>query len=188
MDLLSHGRGSWFDPSIAHSKIPANDGKRVAPGFWIGGHLLQRGEELAQRVLRNLCGLLSFRGEGVRAGVSDDDDRDMSEHLGDGPGVGFARLQRRRAGGPKGYNGFTNLKVELPAEVVEALGPEPEREVLEGVLLLLVSQGKMSVARAGEILGLESRISAIRWYTRHGLPYPDLSEEDLADDLKYASS
>jgi predicted HTH domain antitoxin len=81
-----------------------------------------------------------------------------------------------------------NLKVELPAEVVEALGPEPEREVLEGVLLLLVSEGKMSVARAGEILGLESRISAIRWYTRHGLPYPDLSEEDLTDDLKYASS
>ncbi len=55
-------------------------------------------------------------------------------------------------------------------------------------MLLLVSEGKMSVARAGEILGLEGRISAIRWYTGHGLPYPDLSEEDLADDLKYASS
>jgi hypothetical protein len=81
-----------------------------------------------------------------------------------------------------------NLKVELPTEVVDALGPEPEREVIEGVLLLLVSEGKMSVARAGEILGLRGRISAIRWYTGHGLPYPDLSEEDVADDLKYASS
>jgi hypothetical protein len=81
-----------------------------------------------------------------------------------------------------------NLKVELPAEVVDALGPEPEREVIEGVLLLLVSEGKMSVARAGEILGLRGRISAIRWYTGHGLTYPDLSEEDVADDLKYASS
>ena len=81
-----------------------------------------------------------------------------------------------------------DVRVELPADVVEALGPEPGREVLEGVLLLLVSEGKMSVARAGEILGLEGRLSAIRWYTGHGLPYPDLSEEDLADDLKYASS
>lgn len=81
-----------------------------------------------------------------------------------------------------------SINLELPAEVVEVLGPEPEREVLEGVLLLLVSEGKMSVARAGEILGFESRMSAMRWYTGHGLPYPNLSEEDLADDLKYASS
>ena len=80
-----------------------------------------------------------------------------------------------------------DMRVELPAEVVEALGPEPEREVLEGVLLLLVSEEKMSVARAGEILGLKGRVSAIRWYTGHGLPYPDLSEEGFADDLEYAS-
>ena len=79
------------------------------------------------------------------------------------------------------------MKLTLPDEVLGALGSKPEREVLEGVLLLLVSEGKMSVARAGEILGLEGRISAIRWYTGHGLPYPDLSEEDFADDLKYAS-
>lgn len=79
------------------------------------------------------------------------------------------------------------INLTLPAAVLEVLGPEPEREVLEGVLLLLVSEGKMSVARAGEILGLEGRISAIRWYTGHGLPYPDLSEEGFADDLKYAS-
>ena len=58
--------------------------------------------------------------------------------------------------------GFMNLKVELPAEVVDVLGPEPEREVIEGVLLLPVSEGKMSVARAGEIPGLRGRISAIR--------------------------
>jgi hypothetical protein len=81
-----------------------------------------------------------------------------------------------------------DMNLTLPEEVLEALGPKPEREVLEGVLLLLVSEGKISVARAGATLGLEGRISAIRWYTGHGLPYPDLSEEDLADDLKYASS
>ncbi len=81
-----------------------------------------------------------------------------------------------------------DARVELPAEVLEALGPKPEREVLEGVLLLLVSEGKISVARTGEILGLKGRLSAIRWYTGHSLLYPDLSEGDFADDLKYASS
>jgi hypothetical protein len=80
------------------------------------------------------------------------------------------------------------MKLTLPDEVHEALGPEPEREVLEGVLLLLVSEGKMSVARAGEILGLGGRLPAIRWYTAHGLPYPDLSEDDFADDIEYSSS
>ncbi len=83
-------------------------------------------------------------------------------------------------------NGVENLKLKLPAEVVDALGPE--REVIEGVLLLLVSEDKMSVARAGELLGLRGRSSAIRRYTGHGLPYPDLSDEDVADDLGYASS
>lgn len=79
-------------------------------------------------------------------------------------------------------------KPTLPAEVVAVLGPESEREVLEGVLLLLVSTAKMGVVRAGELLELEGRLSALRWYTGHGLPYPDLSEENLADDVGYASS
>ena len=77
------------------------------------------------------------------------------------------------------------MNLELPEEVIEALGPEPERATLEAVLLFLVSEDRMSVARAGEILDLD-RISAIRWYTSHGFYYPDLSEEDLAEDLRHA--
>jgi hypothetical protein len=50
---------------------------------------------------------------------------------------------------------------------------------------ILISEDKMSVARAGEILGLD-RISAINWYTSHGFYYPDLSEKDLADELRHA--
>ncbi|MBA3795452.1 MAG: hypothetical protein H0X19_15130 [Rubrobacter sp.] len=53
------------------------------------------------------------------------------------------------------------------------------------MLLFLVSEDRMSVARAGEILDLD-RMSAIRWYTSHGFYYPDLSEEDLAEDLRHA--
>ena len=77
------------------------------------------------------------------------------------------------------------MNLELPEEVVKALGPEPERAALEAVLLFLISEDKMSVARAGEILGFD-RIPAIRWYTSHGFYYPDLSKEDLAEDLRHA--
>jgi hypothetical protein len=77
------------------------------------------------------------------------------------------------------------MNLELPEEVVEALGPDPERSALEAMLLFLISEDKMSVARAGEILSLD-RISAIDWYTSHGFYYPDLSEEDLAEDLRHA--
>jgi hypothetical protein len=79
----------------------------------------------------------------------------------------------------------TGMNLELLDEVVEALGPEPERSALEAVLLFLVSEGKMSVSRAGEILHLD-RISAISWYTSHGFYYPDLSEEDLDEELRHA--
>lgn len=67
------------------------------------------------------------------------------------------------------------LKLDLPEEVIEALGSKPEREVLEGVLLLLVSEGKITLGRAGEILGLD-RLSVVRWYTGHGMAYPDPEE------------
>jgi hypothetical protein len=78
-----------------------------------------------------------------------------------------------------------SMHLELPEEVVEALGPEPERAALKAVLLFLISEDKMSVARAGEILGLD-RISAINWYTSHDFYYPDLSEKDLAEELGHA--
>ena len=77
------------------------------------------------------------------------------------------------------------MNLEFPEEVVEALGPEPERAALEAVLLFLISEDKISVARAGEILGLD-RISAINWYTSHGFYYPDFSEKDLAEELCHA--
>jgi hypothetical protein len=77
------------------------------------------------------------------------------------------------------------MNLEFPEEVVEALGPEPERAALEAVLLFLIYEDKISVARAGEILGLD-RISAINLYTSHGFYYPDLSEKDLAEELRHA--
>lgn len=77
------------------------------------------------------------------------------------------------------------MNLELPAEVIDALGPEPERKVLEAVLLFLVAKGMVSLAYASGVLGLD-RHSAIRWYTDHGFYYPDLSEEDLTEELRHA--
>lgn len=56
-----------------------------------------------------------------------------------------------------------DMKLTLPDEVAEKLGDEPEREVLEGVLLLLVGERKLSLERAGAVLGFDGEESA-RWY------------------------
>jgi hypothetical protein len=42
----------------------------------------------------------------------------------------------------------------LPPEVIEALGTDPQREALEALLLRLVQQGKLTLAKAGEQLGM----------------------------------
>ena len=65
-----------------------------------------------------------------------------------------------------------DVKLTLPDEVVDALGRDPEREALEGVLLLLVGEGRMSLERAGGILGFEDREEATRWYAERTLLRP----------------
>lgn len=57
-----------------------------------------------------------------------------------------------------------DVKLTLPDEMLEALGPDPERETLEGLLLLLVGEGRLSLERAGEVLGLKDREKAEHWY------------------------
>ncbi len=75
-------------------------------------------------------------------------------------------------------------ELKLPEEVIEVLGEEPERQALEALLLYLIQADKVSVAWAGARLGL-GRQESIRWYTSHGYPFPDYSEEDLEEDLRY---
>ncbi|MDQ3965917.1 MAG: hypothetical protein M3246_05615 [Actinomycetota bacterium] len=74
-----------------------------------------------------------------------------------------------------------DLHLQLPDEVVKALGPEPEREALEGVLLLLVGEGKMTLERAGSILGLGGREEATRWYANRTRSRSDLDAHRLAE-------
>lgn len=70
------------------------------------------------------------------------------------------------------------LQLDLPQDVLELLGPEPEREVLEALVLELVREKKMTIARGGEILGLD-RWEAPRWFANRGV------EEYTLEDFRY---
>lgn len=76
-------------------------------------------------------------------------------------------------------------QVTLPDALRGLLGDDAEREVLEGVLLKLVSEGRLSLGRAAELLGLGLE-EAVRWYSGHGLSYPNLDDEELARELAFA--
>ncbi len=74
------------------------------------------------------------------------------------------------------------ITLELPPEVIDAYGDDLGRKVLESLLLQLVREERMSVGKAGSLLGL-NRLEAIRWYTSHGYYYPNYSAEDLEREL-----
>lgn len=78
-----------------------------------------------------------------------------------------------------------DVKLTLPNEVLEALGPDPEREALEGVLLLLVGEDRLSLDQAGEILGLGGREEAARWYAGrvHARPDPTSPPEEIEEPV-----
>ena len=76
------------------------------------------------------------------------------------------------------------LELKLPEEVVEALGEEPERKALEALLLYLIQADEVSVAWAGSKLGFD-RQEAVRWYTSHGHPFPDITPEEFDEELRY---
>jgi predicted HTH domain antitoxin len=80
-----------------------------------------------------------------------------------------------------------NVQLDLPHELEALLTPNPERNVLESVLLRLVRLEKISVARAGEILGL-TRTEAIKWYSSQGYPFPEFDAADWEDELNTIKS
>lgn len=78
------------------------------------------------------------------------------------------------------------LSLWLPDELKEVLGPKPERDALEALLAELAFNGRISVVFAGQVLGL-TPAESIEWYTSRGHNYPDLTEEELADELRFGS-
>jgi hypothetical protein len=78
------------------------------------------------------------------------------------------------------------VTLRLPDELKDVLGPKPERDALEALLAELAFNGRISVAFAGQVLGLTPGES-IEWYTSRGHHYPDLTDEELADELRFGS-
>jgi hypothetical protein len=75
------------------------------------------------------------------------------------------------------------VHVDLPNELLEKLGQDPERKLLEAVLLQLIHDGEISVGYAGGVLNLD-RMEAIAWYTSHGYDYFDQTPDELEGELE----
>lgn len=78
------------------------------------------------------------------------------------------------------------LELDLPPEVLQALGDDPAREATEALLLHLVHTGRVTLAWAGERLGMD-RWQAVEWYTGNGYPYPNLTEDEFEGDISHAA-
>lgn len=74
--------------------------------------------------------------------------------------------------------GDSVLELGLPANATAALGPE--RAALEAVLLFLISETRMSVREAGEVLGLDER-AAHEWWASQGHCFPAPGWEEPAE-------
>ena len=78
-----------------------------------------------------------------------------------------------------------SLTVDLPPELLELLGSEEEakRDAKVAVVLDLVRRGRVSRARAAELLGLTLwDLPAL--LAEYRMPWFDYSPEDLARDLE----
>ena len=79
------------------------------------------------------------------------------------------------------------MELNIPEDVAKVLGENPDREVLEAILLHLIRSGRVSVAWAGSRLGLD-RWQSIEWYTSHGYSWPEYTELEFEEDLRYVKS
>lgn len=77
------------------------------------------------------------------------------------------------------------VTIELPPELLELLGSEEEakRETKVALILDLVRRGKVSRAKAAELLGLPLR-ELPSLLTQYRIPWFDYSAKDLQRDLR----
>ncbi len=81
---------------------------------------------------------------------------------------------------------MSTIRITVDESIGELLGESPEqieRTALEIIVLDLYRRHVISVGRAAEILDLDL-LSFIRWSGERGVPYFDLSDEDLEQERR----
>lgn len=81
-----------------------------------------------------------------------------------------------------------SVKVSIPEEMIkllDATGDDLEARVRETLLLHLFHQGAVSSRKAAELLGIswDAFLDLLR---EHEIPYFDMTEEELLEDLRVA--
>lgn len=80
------------------------------------------------------------------------------------------------------------IQIELPEEIFLSLKETPEglsRLIRMAAAAKLYELGKLSSGRAADLAGLP-RISFLQALAQYGIPLFDLTEEELAQDMRHA--
>jgi predicted HTH domain antitoxin len=81
---------------------------------------------------------------------------------------------------------MSEIRIEIDEDVLGLLGESTEqieRHALEIIVLELYRRHTVSAGRAAMLLGMD-KLSFIRWSGSLGIPYFDLSAEELREELK----
>lgn len=80
---------------------------------------------------------------------------------------------------------MSNIPIKINKEVVDLLGlsgEELERHFHEELVLALYRRHEVSAPRAARLLGMEY-LAFLRWSGERGVPYLDLTEEELQAEI-----
>jgi predicted HTH domain antitoxin len=81
---------------------------------------------------------------------------------------------------------LSEIRIEIDEDVLGLLGESTEqieRHALEMIVLELYRRHTLSAGRAAMLLGMD-KLSFIRWSGSLGIPYFDLTAEELREELK----
>ncbi len=81
---------------------------------------------------------------------------------------------------------MTTVTMELPDEMITfAMPKNKEEQLIRNAMILYpyIQQGRISHGRAAEILGV-FKMDLIYLYGKMGLPYIEMSDEEIEEELK----
>jgi hypothetical protein len=81
---------------------------------------------------------------------------------------------------------MSEIRIEIDEDVLGLLGESTEqieRHALEMIVLELYRRHSLSAGRAAMLLGMD-KLSFIRWSGSLGIPYIDLTAEELREELE----